>query len=229
MFQSTASEPKLGPCRVQNLLVSTSKHLYLTKSGALRRQHKEIDPRLPGTKILLTRLVVLDVDMGTMYGEMHNADNSLDLLGFIARAWSVKADHPMHGIPKQLNVPKAVIDDADMNRDLSLLASASHFTVAPLPAGFAAGIHAVKQFEIKIESLLWRVEGDVNLESILAASAAISRSASSGMSLLREEIWRAIPAPSEDFFALIDAQYDPVGGWRVGPYEWVLKGVPPAE
>lgn len=226
MFHKTETEPKVRPCREHNLLVSTSKHLYLNKSGHLRHQQKELDPRSPGSKTLLTRLAVHDVDIGAMYGEFHRADIPLDLLGFLARAWSMKADHPMHGIPEQLNVPKGVTGDADMNLALILLANAAHFRVSPLPAGFAAGVNSMKHFEGKVESLLWQIGGDISLEPILAASAKISRSASSGMSLLIENIWNAVPAPSKELLAMVDAQYDPVGGWRLGPFEWVLKGVP---
>jgi hypothetical protein len=157
---------------------------------------------------------------------MHRADTAPDLLGFLARAWSIKAGHPMHGIPRHLNIPKAVIDDAAMNRDLRLLANTCHFTVAPLPAGFAAGIHAVKQFEIEVESLIWRAGDEVDLELIRAVSGVISHSASSGMSFLSEEAWNTVPGPGEDFTALIDAQYNPVGAWRLGSFELVLKGLP---
>lgn len=226
MIDHTGAYVRRGPCREQNLLMSTSKHLYLTKNGFLRRQQKQIDPRLPGTKTLLTRLVVLDVDIGAVYGEMHRADAAPDLLGFLSRAWSIKAAHPMHGIPRHLNAPKAAIVDSTMNRDLHLLTKAGHFTLAPLPAGFAAGAHAVKQFELQIESLLWRAECDVDLEFIHAVSGVISHEASSGMSVINEEVWSTVPAPGDDFNALIDAQYETFGAWRQGSFELVLKGLP---
>jgi hypothetical protein len=198
----------------------------LTKKGFLRRQQKPIDPRYHGNKTLLTRLVVLDVDTGSVYGEIHSADTSPDLLGFLARAWSVKASHPMHGIPEHLNIPKAVTQDASMSDDLRRLANAFHFSMAPLASGFSAGIHAVKKFEIEVESLIWRLDQDIELEGVLAISGVVSHLASSGMSLYLEQLWREIPVPGDDFYGWVDAQYEIPGGWRLGPYEMVLKGLP---
>lgn len=227
MISDVTSLPKRRPCREQNLLISTSKHLYLTKNDFLRHQQKPIDPRVPGSKTLLTRLVLLDVDTGSIYGEMQCTGNE-DLLGFLARAWSIKPLHPMHGIPTQLNIPKSATDDEDMIKDLRLLASGFHFNLAPLPTGFSAGIHAVKQFEIEVQCLLSEVDQDVTFDLITACAAIISHRASSGLSFSYEHAWNSVPAPDGQFTAFIDAQYKQPGSWRLGAHELVLSGVPAA-
>ena len=224
-FISTHDAP-LAAGREQNLLISTSKHLYLTKSGFLRRQQKPIDPRLPGNKILLKRLVILDVDTGTVYGEMHLDADDPDLIGFLARAWSRKTLHPMRGFPRHLNVPKVVMENPLMRGDLSLLQQEGGFTIAPLPAGFAAGIHAVKQFELETESMVWSIEVEAHMELIQAVSAVISRQASSAMSFFCENAWDAVQAPDQAFTTWVDGQYKKIGAWRHGSYELVLDGVP---
>ena len=225
MTSDTTSFPKRRPCREQNLLISISKHLYLTKNDILRYQQKPIDPRVPGPKTLLMRLVLLDVDTGSIYGEMQSTENE-DLLGFLARAWSRKSLHPMHGIPSQLNIPKSAIDNKSMIGDIRLLASSFHFKLAPLPTGFSAGIHAVKEFEIEFKYMLWQAEQDVTFDLVTACSAIISYRASSGLSFAYEHSWDSVPAPGDQFTSFIDAQYKKPGSWRLGLHELALNGVP---
>lgn len=210
------------PGRVQNLLISPSKHFYLTTSGKLRWQQKAIDPRLPGTKSLLVRLVLLDVDSGTLYGEMHRVDDQ-DVLGFLARAWSVKRDHPMRGIPQQLNVPKAMWADASIREEILELSDAYDIEIEYLPPGFSAGIHAVKNFEKSVREVAGGAD-DLGLGFVQFASAIISSQAS-GESHMWDKDWYAIEGPDENFNSMIDQQYEPVGSWRMGPYATVIHGM----
>lgn len=212
------------PGREQNLLISKSKHLYLTKDGLLRYQQKAIDPRLPGTKTLLERLVLLDVDTGVVYCEMHPADEPTDILGFLARAWSIKPDHSMRGFPQRLNVPKGAITDPSIAPDLRNLASWGAFTVAALPAGFAAGVHAVKKFEAEMTYLKCRSD-QIDIYTINKLSALISCRASSEMSYLSKEAWAAVQGPDAYFTQMIDAQYDPPAAWRLDEFAAVLNGI----
>lgn len=217
-----------GPGREQNLFVSVSKHLYLLKDGSLKYQQKELDARTAGARELLTRLVLLDVDTGTLYGEMHTASTSKDLAGFLARAWSVKADHPMRGLPAHLNVPKVVRAEERYRNDLDQLCSAGNIVIGDLPGGFAAGVHAVKQFEKTVESLFWR-SGDKlspDLYMVQVCSGALSAEASNSMSYRWKDRWAAVSAPPPVFFDRVDALYQQPGNWRQGPFELVLNGVP---
>lgn len=111
-----------APCREQNLLISHSKHLYLTRDETLHYQKKPIDPRLPGAKTLLTRLVLLDVDTGTVYGEIHAEKTATDIVGFLARAWHRKPAHPMHGRPECLNVAKSSMANPEIRAEVGKMA-----------------------------------------------------------------------------------------------------------
>lgn len=213
-----------SPAREQNLLISKSKHLYLTKAGLLRYQQKAIDPRLAGTKTLLERLVLLDVDTGVVYCEMHPADEATDILGFLARAWSVKPDHPMRGFPQQLNVPKAAIADPAIAPDLRTLASWGAFELAALPAGFAAGIHAVKKFENEMMYLTYRSD-QIGIYTVNKLSALISCQVSTAMAHFSKEAWASVLAPDASFTQMIDEQYDPPAGWRLDEFAAVLNGI----
>lgn len=210
------------PRRIQNLLISPSKRFYLSKSGTLKSQQKAIDPRLPGAKTLLVRLVLLDVDTGTLYGEMQRLDDQ-DVWGFLARAWSLKIDHPMRGIPEQLNIPKAVWADLSIREELTELSDAFDISIDDLPHGFSAGIHAVKNFENALGSLS-RLRNDITLGDLQCTSGIISGLASSGDASMWNKDWYAIEGPDESFQTLIDKQYEPNGSWRMGPYARVLQG-----
>lgn len=212
------------PAREQNLIISTSKHLYATKDELLRYQQKEIDPRLPGAKTLLTRFVLLDVDTGVAYCEVHPAPDGVDLLGFLARAWSDKPDHPMRGFPQKINVPKIAMADPEIVTDLKILQHFGGFEIDALPAGFAAGIHAVKKFEFYIRDMVYR-SSHLSLYSIIEHSATISFFTSSEASCMSKEPWAAVDGPDTSFTQAIDDLYDPLGGWRLDEYEAVLNGI----
>ncbi len=221
-------QPGRGPGREQNLFISQSKHLYLTKSGHLRRQAKPLDPRLPGAKRLLTRLVVLDVDTGSVYGEYHEQETAKDLIGFLARAWSKKALHPMQGVPQILNVPAIALKDEAYRADLQFaLRHAAGLQFGDLPSGFSAGVHALKQLERGVESLLYRAtEGEVDLYLVHMTSGVVSREASNALSHRWSEKWEAVAPLDARFLAAVDALYEEPGAWRAGAFEIVLQGLP---
>lgn len=220
-------DPNRAPGREQNLFVSPSKHLFLSVDGRLKYQKKELDPRLPGKRGLLQRFVLLDVDTGTVYGELHELAGPRNLAGFLARAWHSKPDNLMRGLPIRLNVPQVVWDDADYRSDLHSLCEWGGFEVGSLPGGFAAGVHAVKQFEKAVESLFWRASeaGPPDISMVRALSAALSSEASNSMSYLWKEKWLAVQPPPDEFFRKIDGMYQTPGGWRLGDYKIVLEGV----
>lgn len=216
-----------GPGREQNLFISQSKHLYLTKSGYLRRQEKTLDPGQAGAKRLLTRLAVLDVDTGSVYGEYHEPDSADDLIGFLARAWSTKALHPMKGLPVVLNVPAIALKVEAYRADLEFVARNTAVVLGKLPPAFSAGVHALKQLERGVESLMYRGEdGGVDLYTVQATSGVVSLEASNSLSHIWTEQWQSVsPAPPE-FLSAVDNLYQEPGVWRTGPFNLVLNGLP---
>lgn len=223
-------DPAAGPGREQNLFIGISKHIYRLKSGALKYQSKALDPRIPG-KDLITRFVLLDVDTGTVYGECHGPETCKDLVGFLARAWSKKHDHPMRGIPATLNVPKLVWKDDEYARDITLIREAAgtgDMYIGDLPSGFAAGVHAVRQFEKAVASLFWRVKDSSKADLLLAqiCSAILSAEASDSFAGSWKAKWDAVAPPPSEFFEAIDGYYKPPGAWRLPPFDIVLNGLP---
>lgn len=219
-------QPDRGPLREQNLFISLSKHLYLTKDGYLRRQAKPIDPRIPGPKQLLTRLAVLDVDTGSVYGEFHNETTAKDLIGFLARAWSKKTEHPMKGVPKLLNVPAVALTDESYRDDLEFAVRHTGLLLGKLPSGFAAGANALKQLEHRVAAMQWRADDiEIDLEIIHSTAAAISVEASDSFSHMWAKRWEAVAPVDPSFLEAVDALYQTPGVWRSGPYELVLKGL----
>lgn len=221
--------PGCQPGREQNLFVSHSKHLYLTgKDLQLRSQKKELDPRLPGNRCMLRRLVLLDVDTGVLYGEMHLLDGRKDLAGFLARAWHVKPNCPMRGLPRQLNVPKSLWNDGELREDLRRLQGWGGFEVGDLPGGFAAGVHAVKQFEREVEDLLWRGNDQYapDFRLLTMGSGVLSMQAAAFACHTWRERWERVPPPPDEFFRNVDLLWDPMGAWRSGDHKVVLDGIP---
>ncbi|WP_139133070.1 hypothetical protein [Pandoraea sp. ISTKB] len=212
------------PTREQNLFVSLSKHLYAVSDGSLRYQRKVIDPRLPGQKQLLRRYVVLDVDTGVLYGEYHLASDDVDVVGFLARAWHKKPDHPMRGFPRLLNIPKSL--DGAATDDVMDLSSRATFEVGYLQGGFSVGIHAVKALESRVQSLIPFHGRQATLWAVQTLSAATSRIASNSMSFAWNEEWDKIPEIPSDFFQYVDKLYTEEGAWRYEPFDVVLNGIP---
>lgn len=216
-----------SPGREQNLFISQSKHLYLTKAGYLRRQEKPIDARLPGTKRILIRLAVLDVDTGSVYGEYHEVDSEKDLIGFLARAWSKKALHPMKGVPQVLNVPAIALKDRAYRDDLAFAVRNTALRIGELPSGFSAGVHALKQLERCFESLMYRGgDREVDLYTMHATAGVVSLEASNSLAHMWNERWESVPPASPQFLEAVDKLYEEQGAWRGGPFELVLNGLP---
>lgn len=215
------------PCREQNLFISLSKHMYCLADGTLKHQKKELDPRIPG-KQLITRFVLLDVDTGYVYGECHEKDESEDLAGFFARAWIKKATHAMHGIPSILNVPSIALKNQSYKSDLEFIAQSTGLTLGDLPFGFSAGVHAVKQYEAALQSLLWAGRGQrpATLPDAQACSGFLSAQASSSLSHLWAKKWEDVPPVSAAFLSAIDGLYEERGAWREAPFDIVLNGIP---
>ena len=195
--------------------------------GTLKHQKKELDPRIPG-KQLITRFVLLDVDTGYVYGECHEKGESEDLAGFLARAWIKKPMHAMHGIPSILNVSSIALKNYSYKSDLEFIAQCTGLTLGDLPFGFSAGVHAVKQFEAAVQSLLWAARGQspATLSDAQACSGILSARASNSLSHLWEKKWEDVPPVSDAFLSAIDGLYEERGAWREGPFDFVLNGIP---
>ena len=158
------------PGREQNLFIGQMKHLHVLKDGLLKYQKKELDARASG-KSLITRFLIFDLDSMMAYGECHSDETKHDLSGFLARAWSAKPDHPMHGIPTVLNVPRVVFKNEGYRADIEGITRTTGITIGALPTGFGEGVHAIKRFDEHVRSLCDR---GLSLSIAQNCSAAIS-------------------------------------------------------
>ena len=96
--------------------------------------------------------------------------------------------------------------------------------MATLPAGFAAGIHAVKKFENLI-LFMFCGNDQISIYTILELSALISKQASTEMSRFADEAWASILPPDASFTKMIDEQYVKPAAWRLGEFAAVLNGI----
>jgi len=210
--------------REQNLLVSLSKHYYLQKYERIAYRKKPIDPRVPGERTPLRRIAVLDVDTGVFYGEFHHTEESIDLIGFLARAWHTKVHNPMRGFPRQLNIPRAMFVDAELHSQLRWLQPrAESFSLSTLPSGFQAGAHVAKGLESELQSSISMTDDKLNLfYAQMMADIMSAQASNTGIAYTKAE-WLAIPPPPSSFFAEIDSQYpDCPGFWRQDQFAIVL-------
>jgi hypothetical protein len=103
--------------RQHNLLVAVSKHFYLTPVDTVRHQKKELTRSEPG-KRLLTRLLLLDVGSGAIYGEYHPVSAIPNMGEFLVRAWHPKRGHFLRGVPGCLLAPKKVLETPKLQRQV---------------------------------------------------------------------------------------------------------------
>jgi len=130
--------------RQHNLLVSPSARLFVNGEGNVRmidpKRHRDGD----GLRAL-QRVIVLDVDSGLAYGELHVRVTQKVLAGVLYRAWVKKPAHAMFGMPDRLCMAQPT--PANHTGPLWKKLPAAGIPVGPLPGGFKAGIRAYGTFE----------------------------------------------------------------------------------
>ncbi|MCK9987528.1 MAG: hypothetical protein AzoDbin1_04000 [Azoarcus sp.] len=229
--EATAYIWGIGPAAEQNLLVGVSKHYHVLKDGTIRWQKSPLNPRLPG-KRYLRRMVLFDCGTGDFYGECCADDEPKDIIGFLARAWIAKPDHPMKGVPGTLHVPRAVQADPEYAAQLHCLQSIVSFMIDEIPSGFAAGVHVTKLFEGAIDDLMasaYSHDMTATLEMAQACSALITGRLTRSNRYRIDDPWAKVTPPSAAFIEAIDQLYEPRGGWRAEPFGMIVEGAPRAD
>lgn len=93
------------------LVVSVSKHLYVTKSKQLKYQIKPFDislADLPGEKEHVVIFAIRDHFSGVSYAEVRLSSALGTLNSFLGKAWRHKPDFPFCGVSELLLLPKAI-------------------------------------------------------------------------------------------------------------------------
>ena len=98
--------------QVHQLVVSASKHYYLTKGNKLVYQHKPIEIDLKKVENSKKRNMIIfsirDHYSGVFYCEIRFGPEKHPLIDFLFRAWSKKEGYSFYGIPESLVVSKTV-------------------------------------------------------------------------------------------------------------------------
>lgn len=210
-------DKNIRPNRAQYLVVSDSKHLFLRGDHEqIDHQKKELDPRTCGSRKMVTRLIAVDEDTGVFYGELWPRDE-IDLIGFLARAWSTKDKHPMRGSPELLYVPGAVAQNKELLEQVRIMARFRGAMLEPSPAGFGPATVACREYE---RSLLHHGAGAYDksgrMPLMVAHQAANLLSMMACFSAIQafDKHWSKVDPMSEHAIREIDGLYDPIGAWR---------------
>jgi hypothetical protein len=97
---------------VHQLIVSPSKHYYVTNSGIFKYQKKPFEIKLENIeqakKIHTIHYLLRDHFSGLFYWEICSSNALIPIYAFLFRAWIKKQCHPLYGIPDFMTVPKNV-------------------------------------------------------------------------------------------------------------------------
>ena len=97
---------------IHQLMVSVSRHFYITPTGNLKHQKKPFEVSLGKPKKFpkrhIVHYLVRDHFSGLFYVEITDIENMFSVFDFLYRAWSKKDNHPLYGVPYGVTVPKGV-------------------------------------------------------------------------------------------------------------------------
>ena len=96
--------------QVHQLLITPSKHCFVTTKGLLKYQKKPFEIKLDdlenSKKAHTIHYLIRDHYSGLFYWEICRADDPIPIHEFLYRAWNKKETHPLFGIPEFMTIPK---------------------------------------------------------------------------------------------------------------------------
>jgi len=133
---------------VHQLIVSPSKHYYVTSSGAFKYQKKPFELKLENIdqvkKIHTIHYLLRDHFSGLFYWEICSSNAPIPIYEFLFRAWSKKQYHPLYGIPDFIAVPKNV--QSYFPGLISFIEKIS-VTYIKVTSGFQGGVRDIRTIE----------------------------------------------------------------------------------
>lgn len=177
---------------VHQLVVSVSRHYYVTSNGKFKQQKKALGGKLgcPATytKKHIVHYLIRDHFSGLFYAEVTDTDNILSVLEFLKRAWSAKEGHPLQGIPNALTVPHSV-------RTVwpEIIPFLDAFSIQPVDvtSGFQGGVRDIRTWEEHLRTGLYESGFPPDYSEVRAQAAQtcafISTYGSNGP---KADIWR---------------------------------------
>ncbi len=132
--------------QVHQLVVSMSRHYYVTKQGKYQYQKKPFEVQLgaQGTRLHAVHYVIRDHFSGLFYAEISDSDHLIPIEDFLYRAWCKKTEHPFHGIPEAISVPKTVQNVWPLVTELLMQ---SGIEVIDVTSGFQGGVRDIRTWE----------------------------------------------------------------------------------
>jgi hypothetical protein len=99
---------------VHQLLVTPSKHFYVTRKGTLKYQKKAFELKLgkdpDDGKTHILHYIVRDHFSGLFYWELCQFQEPIPIWKFLFRAWSITDDQHLFGFPEFITIPKNALD-----------------------------------------------------------------------------------------------------------------------
>ncbi|UKV13213.1 hypothetical protein L6172_14270 [Thalassospiraceae bacterium SW-3-3] len=143
------------PNQVHQLIISVSRHYYVTKQGRYNHQKKPFEIQIDDDafeaceKRHVVNYLVRDHFSGLFYAEVTTSDALIRPVEFLHRAWSPKKNHPLHGLPNAITIPKTV-----QNRWPRLTAFMEELEIIPLnpTSGFQGGVRDIRTWEDELRT-----------------------------------------------------------------------------
>lgn len=142
------SYQSLYPNHVHQLIVSVSKHYWITSEGNLKFQRNKMDMTLDKVELSkknhLIHYMIRDHYTGVVYSEVATSKSNIMLQHFLFRAWSQKNKYVFCGIPELLTIPNTVQKAfPEIKEKVSQLG----IRFPKVVNGFQAGVRDIKTLE----------------------------------------------------------------------------------
>lgn len=142
--------------QVHQLIISVSKHLWVSKDNRLLHQKKPFDVDLrtlnKAVKEHVVHYLLTDHFSGALYGETCTVSSMIHPGEFLHRAWSQKEDYVFCGLPEMLTVPQSAIE---MFPQMINLLAAMEVKIAKVTSGFQGGIRTIRTWEDRLLYESW--------------------------------------------------------------------------
>lgn len=137
---------------VHQLIVSPSKHYYVTSSGTFKYQKKPFELKLENVdqakKIHTIHYLIRDHFSGLFYWEICSSIAPIPIYEFLFRAWNKKAEHPLYGIPNFMTIPKNV---QSYFPGLMSFIEKTGITYIKVTSGFQGGVRDIRTIEDELK------------------------------------------------------------------------------
>ena len=194
---------------VHQLVVSVSRHFYITDNGKFRHQKKVLEARLDRpeshTKRHVVHYLIRDHFSGLFYAELTDTHNLFSIFEFLYRAWSKKEYHPFCGLPHAVTVPKNI--RAVWPSLLAFLERES-IQLTDVTSGFQGGVRDIRTWEQELRTDLYTSGYPPDYSEVLehAQSTCARFNLSDYRGQSKATVWRKnlpneirLPGPKETF------------------------------